>query len=170
MSNSNQCDILFYSTQCVNCNDVISFIRRNELDSTSKISFISLDNRRTKSGCVFAVLQNNEEYPIPPCVSNVPTIINRQNLRSQIVITGSSKIISYLEDRYKLTSSKAGIEPDSCSTLGYSGMSVYSAGFTEISPIPDTLSERKEPVLLEKYIQDRNNDVRMEHPGAGMVN
>jgi hypothetical protein len=163
MSNNGTCDILFYSTQCVNCNEVISFIQRNELDRSSKISFISLDNRRIKSGCVFAVLHTNEEYPIPPCVSNVPTMINRQNYGSQIVITGSSKIISYLEDRHKLTATKANAEPDSCSTLGYSGMSVYNAGFTEIPP--DTISQRKEPVHLEKYIQDRNSDVRMEHPG-----
>lgn len=169
MSNTNQCDILFYSTQCVNCNDLITFIQKNELDKGNKISFISLDNRRIKSGCVFAVLPTNEEYPIPPCVSNVPTLINRQNYGSQIVITGSQKIMSYLEDRYQLAATKATVEPDSCSTLGYSGISVYNAGFTEISPIPDTISQRKEPVHLDKYIQDRNNDVRMDHPGTGMV-
>ena len=164
-----QCDILFYSTQCANCNEVISFVRRNDLDSNGKISFISLDNRRIKSGCVFAVLTNNEEYPIPPCVANVPTIINRQNFGSQIVITGSSKIISYLEDRYQVAATKAKVEPDSCSTLGYSGISVYSAGFTDIPAVPDAVSQRKEPVHLDKYIQDRNNDICMEHPGPGMV-
>ena len=47
---------------------------------------------------------------------------------SQIVITGSSKIISYLEDRYQVAATKAKVTlTDSCSTLGYSGISVYSA-------------------------------------------
>ena len=91
--------VLFYSTNNKHSETVLQFITKNILHQSGDFEFISLDQRRIVNSCIYVSLSNNANYLLPPCVNSVPTMIDKVSNSNQIVLSGTSSVISHLQEK-----------------------------------------------------------------------
>ena len=66
-------EVLYYSNFCKHCNNLIGVLSKNSIKD--QINFICIDNRKTKNGKKYIVLENGSEIAFPDIISSVPSMI-----------------------------------------------------------------------------------------------
>jgi hypothetical protein len=137
---------------------------KNNLHTSGDFQFISIDQRRTVNSCIYVTLPNNANYLLPPCINSVPTMIDKVSTNNQIVLSGTSSIISHLHDRKKIPKEIPDAEFSSDSNLSYASVSALSSGLSTNNIIQDSPSTRKDQSMLsiDQIKQDRLNDIKIE--------
>ena len=65
--------ILYYSNYCQNCTKALRIIGKSSVKNS--MHFICIDNRHTKDGQTFAVLETGKEVRLPPNLTSVPALL-----------------------------------------------------------------------------------------------
>lgn len=152
-------DVLFYTTNCSHSSKLLTFMKKNYLFEHKDIQYVSLDNLRMINQCLTAVSPDNKTYVIPMCINSVPSIISRSNVNSQVTLSGTNSVISYLKEKYKMNNDNDN-EPDGLSN-SYSNTAAFDAGFTSEIQIDPIRKDTNNEIDIEKLKRDRNADVQM---------
>ena len=64
--------LLFYSTFCNNCKELMEFIKKK--NCMEKVELICIDYRFIKDNIIYIKLENNQTMPLPPMINRVPTL------------------------------------------------------------------------------------------------
>ena len=156
--------ILFYSTNNKHCETVLQFIIKNNLHTSGDFQFISIDQRRIVNSCIYVAIPNNPNYLLPPCITSVPTMIDKVSNSNQIVLSGTSSIISHLQDKKQIPKETPDAEFSSDTNLSYASVSAVSKGLSTNNIIQDNPSTRKDQSMLsiDQIKQDRLNDIKID--------
>jgi hypothetical protein len=90
-------------------------------------------------------------------------MIDKKSNSNQIVLTGSSSIIAYLQEKYKMLKETPDAECSSDSNLSYASVSALSSGLSTNITNHDIPSRKEQSILsIDQLKQDRLNDIKIE--------
>lgn len=136
-------NILYYSTFCNNCDNLLSTIGRNETFKKDT-HFICIDNRVKKSDGIYIILSNQKEILLPENITKVPALqlLNRGNQS----LFGQD-ILKYIENNYNSNSknsnnisSNINSEIESFNFGDFNNSGVYSDNFSFLDQSSESLS------------------------------
>ena len=140
--------ILYYSKQCVFCNDLILLLSKSK--QKNDIHFICIDKRIEKNGSIYVVLENNQQIVLPNTITSVPSLLLINN--NYRVLTGN-EILEFLKPVEKVATQKAtnfNGEPSAFAIdTGFSG--VVSDNFSFLDQNSDDLSAKGDGGMRQLY-------------------
>ena len=180
--------ILYYSTFCENCNQLLQIISKS--NAKNDMHFINIDKRTKKNGATYIILENSQEILLPPTVNKVPALlllnkghhvlfgsdINKHLEASNIVHTnpivksnGEPLAFSMNNCGFGVTSDNYSFldqDPQALSAKGDGGMRQphhyasldYNATFE--TPPENYQPDKIGQVTLEQLQQKRNSDIK----------
>ena len=140
--------VLFYSNFCTNCKNLLLKISKSNIKDD--IHFISIDKRINKNNSIYIILENNQEFLLPPTINAVPALLLIND--NYKVLFGES-INSYLkpinQEKINVSTNFNG-EPNAYS-IGNNYNGVVSDNYSFLDQNSDDLSTKGDGGMRQLY-------------------